>query len=81
MKTFTAQIELSDADYAAMMKRASGATDAQMANSIVNGWCGPYAEADRQEALRQLIPLGIQYDAAPVHIKEQVDALIAPYQG
>lgn len=80
MKTFTSTIQLPDDYYASMMARASGQTDAEMANSIVNGWCEPYAAADQQAALQKLVPLGIQYEAAPDDVKKEVDALLAPYQ-
>lgn len=80
MKTFDAKIELSDANYNAMMARASGQSDVQMVNSIVTGWCEPYAAADAQAALAKLVPLGEKYLAAPESVKLEVDVMLQPFQ-
>lgn len=80
MKTFAAEITLSDENYAAMKARASGMSDEAMVNSIVTGWCEPYAAADQQAALEELVPLGAKYLAAPDSVKLEVDAKLAPYE-
>lgn len=80
MKTFEAKIELSDADYAAMMARASGQSDVQMVNSIVTGWCAPYAAQDYQAQLEKLAPLGEKYLSAPANVQAEVDKILDPFQ-
>ena len=81
MKTFAVEISISEGNYAAMKARASGMSDAEMINSIVTGWCEPYAAEDRQGRLQELIPLGARYLAAPPEVKQAVDAQLAPYEG
>lgn len=54
MKTFTADISISDEHYEAMSSRSSGMSDSDMVQSIVTEWCTPYAAADAEAKLQTM---------------------------
>lgn len=56
-------------------------TIAEFCQLTLDGETSRVSTAYESYKLTQLIPLGKKFDAAPSHVQDQVDALLAPYNG